>query len=230
MKFLNEVVNDGILVEEKTDKAGNKQLYITGPFMSYDTPNRNNRIYKRDTLLKESERFNTEVIQKNSAFMELSHPENLSINPERICARIVEMWDDPSQKAIMGKALITNTPMGNIVRGILESGGQIGASTRAAGSIKTNKAGINEVQDDFRLVTADVVLNPSGINCYVNPVMESKEYALVENQIIEVTPEILEKLGYSKKIIEENVKEEAPTKEKIDEEALLSKLENMFKV
>ena len=199
MKFLNEILTESVLFEEiLNEKTGEKQMFITGPFMSYDTINRNNRIYSKDVLLKEAMRYKQEVVDEQSGWMECGHPENLNINPERICGRVIELWDDPSKKAIMGRAIITETIMGNLIKGLMKSGGKIGVSTRAAGSIKTNKDGINEVQDDLRIIAIDHVLNPSGINCYVSSVMESKEFTLNESgNIVELT-EAMEKVILAK--------------------------------
>ena len=218
MKFLNETFDTGLTItEEVNESTGKKNLYIVGPFMSYDTPNRNGRIYNREILVKEAMRFKKEVVDKNSALMEMGHPDSLTINPERVCARIVDLWEDVEKKAIMGKALvIENVPMGNLLKGILEAGTAWGVSTRGAGSLKKNSQGLNEVQSDFKIATVDAVLNPSGINCFVNPVMESKEFAYENGQFIELTDEVLEKMGYEKKV------------EKIDEEKKPSKEEKLL--
>lgn len=202
MKLLLETYTD-IISEEIITESGKKNLYIQGPFLSYDTPNRNGRIYKKNILLKEAMRFNEEVVKKNKGYCELTHPEGtLTINPDRICARIVELWDDPSQKAIMGKAIITETATGNTVRALLESGGAVGISSRAAGSVRKRPDGLNEVQDDFKLAALDLVLNPSGVNCYVTPLMESKEYDFIDGILVEKKLEVNEKVEQKDQLTE----------------------------
>ncbi len=229
MKFINDIMTESVLYEEiLNEKTGEKQMFITGPFMSYDVPNKNKRLYSKNTLMKEAMRYKKEVVDENAAWMEMGHPDSLSINPERICGRIIELWDDPSKNAIMGKAVITETEMGNLLKGLIKSGGTVGVSSRGAGSLKLNKDGINEVQDDLRIVAIDSVLNPSGINCFVNHVMESKEFALVNNMIVEVNDAtekaILAKHGHTAKILQET----APSPEKMSEEDMLKIFENLI--
>jgi hypothetical protein len=78
---------------------------------------------------------------------------------------------------VVGKAKITKTPMGDVVRGLIDSGAQLGISSRGMGSVKPNKQGIMEVQNDFMLATAgDIVADPSAPDAFVKGIMEGAEY------------------------------------------------------
>ena len=99
-----------------------------------------------------------------------------TINLDRVSHVITELTEDG--KNFVGKAKIIDTPNGKIVKNLLESGVRLGVSSRGLGSIKTNKAGVNEVQDDFVLSTVDIVADPSAPDAFVNGIMEGKEFSL----------------------------------------------------
>lgn len=172
MKLFTELVEDvQYLVEEKN---GKKDLYITGPFMQAEQKNRNGRIYKLPILEREVERYNKEYVATNRALGELGHPNGPSINLDRVCIKIVELKQDGHN--FMGKAKVLGTPMGDITKNLLESGVQLGVSTRGMGSLKEVN-GIMEVQDDFYLATAaDVVADPSAPDAFVQGIMEGVEW------------------------------------------------------
>jgi hypothetical protein len=103
----------------------------------------------------------------------LNHPDGPSINLDKVSHRITELkWDGNN---VMGKALILNTPMGQIVKGLVEGGVQLGVSSRGMGSLEM-KNGVNHVADDFLLNTVDIVQDPSAPNAYVNGIMEGVSY------------------------------------------------------
>lgn len=172
MKLFTELVEDvQYLVEEKN---GKKDLFITGPFMQAEQKNRNGRIYKLPILEREVERYNKEYVATNRALGELGHPNGPSINLDRVCIKIVELKQDGHN--FMGKAKVLGTPMGDITKNLLESGVQLGVSTRGMGSLKEVN-GIMEVQDDFYLATAaDVVADPSAPDAFVQGIMEGVEW------------------------------------------------------
>jgi hypothetical protein len=97
----------------------------------------------------------------------------MSVDPDQVSHRICELyWDGDN---VIGKSLVLNTPKGNLVKGLLEGGTQIGVSTRGAGTV-TLKEGVSHVGNDFVLSTIDIVLDPSGIHCFVDPLMESADW------------------------------------------------------
>ncbi len=178
MKLITEIVEQvQYLTEESTD--GKKTLFIKGPFLVAETKNRNGRIYKESTLDREVQRYTKDYINKNRAFGELGHPDTPSINLDRVSHLIVDLTKEGNQW--IGKAKILDTPMGKIVKQIIEGGGQLGVSSRGLGSLKQEN-GNNIVQDDFYLATAaDIVADPSAPGAFVQGIMENKEWMLIKD-------------------------------------------------
>lgn len=173
MKLICEQIEDVEYITEEKD--GQKNLYITGTFMVAETKNKNGRIYPSSVMESEVKRYMEEAVSKNRAYGELGHPTGPNINLDRVSHMIKDLRMEGNQ--VIGKALITNTPMGNIVKGLMESGANLGVSSRGMGSLKENKAGIMEVQSDFRLATAaDIVADPSAPGAFVQGIMEGVEY------------------------------------------------------
>ena len=144
--------------------------------MQYDTVNRNGRLYSKGVMEKEVHRYSRELINENRAYGELNHPKGPQIDLERVCILIKEL-NLQSDGKVYGKARVTETPKGQIVKGLMESGANLGVSSRGLGSLKENEKGIMEVQDDFRLVTAsDVVADPSAPAAFVKGIMEGAEW------------------------------------------------------
>ena len=142
--------------------------------MQADKQNKNGRVYPSKTLLKEAKRYEKEYVKKNRALGELGHPEGPTVNLDRVSHVIKELWNEGTD--IYGRARILDTPMGEIVKGLLNDGVSIGVSTRGMGSIKKNKEDVNEVQDDFLLAAVDIVSDPSAPDAFVNGIMEGKEW------------------------------------------------------
>ena len=159
----------------KEGKEGEKQDYfIEGIFMQGDMKNRNGRMYPVKTLLKEVNRYDKEYIQKNRAYGELGHPAGPTINLDRVSHMIKELKQDGSN--FVGKAKIMDTPMGNIVKNLMDEGCMLGVSSRGMGTLK-ERNGVAEVQNDFMLATAgDIVADPSAPDAFVNGVMEGTEW------------------------------------------------------
>lgn len=182
MKLITEL-NESIKYVTETKESGKKSLYIEGVFLQSEIKNRNGRMYPKHVLEREVNRYNEQFVQKGRAFGELGHPDGPQINLDRISHIIETLKQDGTNW--VGRAKITDTPMGNIARGIIESGGQLGVSTRGMGSIKLNKEGVNEVQDDFHLATAaDIVADPSAPDAFVNGIMEGVEWIWENNMLI----------------------------------------------
>jgi hypothetical protein len=174
MKLICETLEDVSIIKEARED-GKKDFYIEGPFLMGDQPNRNGRIYESRILAKEVARYNEAYIKQNRAYGELGHPEGPAINLDRVSHMIIKLEQDGSN--FMGKAKITETPMGNIVKGLLESGGKLGVSSRGMGTVTRNKDGIMSVGEDFMLATAaDIVADPSAHIAFVNSVMEGVDW------------------------------------------------------
>ena len=183
MKLITEVVDNVKYLTEKTED-GRKKLYIEGTFLVGDAVNKNNRMYKMDTLRNEVNRYTEEYIDTNRALGELGHPDTPSINLERVSHKIVSLKEDGN--TFYGKALILETPYGQIVKNFIENDIQVGVSSRALGSLVQTKEGYNLVQDDLKLATAaDIVADPSAPGAFVNGIMENKEWMFVEGHFVE---------------------------------------------
>ena len=172
MKLITEHSNDiEYIVEGK-----NKDQYIKGIFMQSDIKNQNGRVYPFGVLQKQVKHFNQKFVKESRALGELGHPSGPTINLDRVSHLITELQAEG--KNFIGKAKIMDTPNGKIVKNLLESGVRLGVSSRGLGSVKTNKEGVNEVQDDFVLSTVDIVSDPSAPDAFVNGIMEGKEFSL----------------------------------------------------
>lgn len=173
MKLFTELVEDIQLISEAKETGG-KDYYIEGVFLQGNIKNRNGRWYPVEVLQNEVNRYVTEVVKKNRAFGELGHPSGPSINLDRVSHIITELRKDGTD--FIGRAKLSKTPMGEIARGIMESGGQLGVSSRAMGSLKEEK-GVMVVQNDLRLSTAaDIVADPSAPDAFVKGIMEGVEW------------------------------------------------------
>jgi hypothetical protein len=183
MKLIRENIESVKYLTEASE-SGKKNLYIEGTFLVGDAINKNNRMYEMRTLRNEVARYTKELIETNRALGELGHPDTPSINLERVCHKIVSLKEDGN--TFYGKALILDTPYGQIVKNFIENGVNLGVSSRALGSVAMTKEGYNLVQDDLRLATAaDIVADPSAPGAFVNGIMENKEWMFVEGRFVE---------------------------------------------
>ena len=173
-KLIKEEVSEVNFLTEMNN--GKKEHYITGIFMQAEQKNKNGRVYPMNILRNEVDRYNKEYISKNRAFGELGHPENPTINLDRVSHMITSLTQTGNN--FEGTAKILNTPNGNIVKGLLDGGANLGVSTRGVGSLKP-QGGFQLVQDDFHLSTAaDIVADPSAPDAWVSGIMESTEWVL----------------------------------------------------
>ena len=176
MKLITEYIQHqlGFSIEENK-KTGKKSTFLEGVFMQAENKNKNGRIYTREVLTQAVDKFVNEQVITGRAVGELNHPDGPSINLDKVSHRITELsWDGNN---VMGKALILDTPMGQIVKGLVEGGVQLGVSSRGMGSLSM-KDGVNYVKDDFLLNTIDIVQDPSAPNAYVNGIMEGVSYEM----------------------------------------------------
>jgi hypothetical protein len=184
MKLITETIESVKYLSEASEN-GKRKLFIEGTFLVGEQVNKNNRMYKMDTLRREVERYTEEFIKTNRALGELGHPDTPSLNLERVSHKIVSLKEDGN--SFYGKALILETPYGQIVKNFIDNDIQVGVSSRAMGSLVQTKEGYNLVQDDLRLATAaDIVADPSAPGAFVNGIMENKEWMFVEGRFVEV--------------------------------------------
>ena len=187
MKLLVEVNEELKVIEEATDSGTGKNLYIQGPFMQADVVNRNRRLYPSDVMNPAVDNYIKEYVDTNRAVGELSHPNTHTLNPDRISHRIVKLYREG--RDIMGKALITKTPCGDIVKGLIESGVKIGVSSRCLGSMREDSKvmpgkTVNIVERMKIVTAADIVMDPSAPDAWVNTLNEQKEWVMNEHGLI----------------------------------------------
>ena len=172
MKLICEVQEDIQCLSEEKD--GKKYMYIEGVYMQSDTANKNMRTYPTKVMDKEVTRYIKEVVSKNSAVGELSHPKSANINLDRVSHKIESLKIEG--KNIMGRAKLLETPMGKIAKGLAEDGVRLGVSSRGLGTLKPLDGGLMEVGSDFKLITVDIVHDPSAPDAWVNAVMEGVDW------------------------------------------------------
>jgi hypothetical protein len=172
MKLITELTEDVKYIKENVGN-GDKVYFIEGVFMQSGVKNRNGRIYPQGTLLKECKRYINEYVEKGRALGELNHPTGPTVNLDRVSHIVKELREDGHN--VYGKAKVLDTPMGKIVKNLIDEGACLGVSTRGMGSLKS-KNGYQEVQEDFMLAAIDIVADPSAPNAFVNGIMEGREW------------------------------------------------------
>jgi hypothetical protein len=207
MKLIKEVFDTtSLVVENKLGKG--KEYFIEGIFLQSELKNRNGRMYPESVMDKEVGRYMESLVKQNRAYGELGHPDTPSINLDRVSHLIVDLRKEGTN--YIGKAKILETPMGNIARGLLDGGANLGVSSRALGSLQMNKEGVQVVQDDFMLSTAaDIVADPSAPDAFVRGIMESVEWVFVDGKFeqrqIEETKKLIQRTP-SKRLTEASIK------------------------
>lgn len=176
IKEINEEVH--YIAEDILDEEGNKKgknYFIEGIIMQGDIKNRNGRVYPSQVLVKEMNRYNENYVNKKRAYGELGHPDGPTINLDRVSHMFTELKEDGTN--VVGRAKVMDTPMGKIVKNLIDEGAQLGISSRGMGSLKKNRQGIMEVQGDFMLATAgDIVADPSAPDAFVQGIMEGVDW------------------------------------------------------
>lgn len=186
MKLISEYYENDIqcIVEKKED--GEKKYTIEGVFAQAESKNRNGRVYPKMIMEKAVNKYVTEQVSKKRAVGELNHPEGPTVNLDKVSHLITDLKLEGNN--VVGKAQILDTPMGRIVKGLLEGGVQLGVSTRGMGSLE-NRNGVAYVKDDFMLATIDIVQDPSAPDAFVNGIMEGVDWiwnnGVLESRIIE---------------------------------------------
>lgn len=203
---------DTIIEEIMVNENRVKQYWINGPFLQAEIKNHNRRMYPSKIMEREATRYIKEKIEDNQGLGELGHPDNPTINLDRVSHKIIMLTREGNNW--IGKAKVIDTPLGKIVKNLMDEGIKFGVSSRGLGSLKEEN-GVNIVCEDYYLVTpADIVADPSGPNCWVESVMEGREWAFAGDG------KIYEK---AKEAIEQSV-----VKGKVDELKLLVAFENII--
>lgn len=182
MKLITELFEAAKIITENVD--GKKSLHIAGPFLMFNKPNRNGRIYPEEVMDKAVKDYQKNYIDKKRSLGEMNHPAGrLSIDPERACIMTTELTKDGNY--YHGKAKVLSTPLGKVLEALLMDGVTVGVSSRGVGSV-TQSGKHSHVKNDFNLSTsADIVADPSVSDAFVQHLMEEREYIFIDGNYIE---------------------------------------------
>lgn len=186
MKLLTELVSFDKLQVVKEEVEGKKIFRLKGPFLEAEVKNKNGRVYSKEILVREVNDFVESKIKKNRSMGELDHPENPQINLERV-SHIIESLEFKDNVGY-GVAKLIDTPMGRIAKTLVDEGIIVGMSTRGVGTLDGET-----VKEDYKLITVDIVADPSAPNCFVEGVLENREFIIDGDRIVEVAVQNLKK-------------------------------------
>ena len=165
------------VVEEKNGNQPST-MYIKGPYMQCEEVNKNKRVYDSHEMDNEVRRYISEMVTTNRSMGELNHPTAAEVNLERACHLVTEL--NRNGNVYFGKSKVLTTPMGQILRSLVNDGVKVGMSSRALGTLQEMSNGINKVKD-FRLVAVDCVADPSFPKAFVNGILESKQFVVTSD-------------------------------------------------
>lgn len=174
---MSEILIEEYLVESKKEEG---KFYLEGVVAMSETKNQNGRIYPKKVLNGEMNKYIVEHLEKNNAYGQGGHPDHLRIDLDDISHRFVSLKEDGCYWN--GKAVVSDTPKGRIIKALMEDGGSIGMSSRAAGTVKMSREGIKIVQEDFKLKAFDAVISPSCAEAIMTHIYEHKEVFYCENE------------------------------------------------
>ena len=179
MKLLREFVSFDDIQMISEGEEGKKNYFLKGPFLEANVKNRNGRKYMQETLDREVSDFYETKIKTHRSMGELDHPPEPTINLDRISHIITDLKMEDNVG--YGVAKILDTPMGKIAKVLVDDGVQLGMSTRGVGTLDGDM-----VKDDYKLITVDIVADPSAPTAFVEGVLENKNY------VVSSTGEIVE--------------------------------------
>ena len=159
-----------LLTEEEKRFVTNGGMMLSGKLQEADVQNGNGRVYPQAVLMREMKNY-SKLVEERRALGELDHPEDSVINLKNASHMVTSVWWD--QKNVMGKVKVLDTPSGQVLRSLVESGVKLGISSRGMGSVKES-AGQTIVEDDFQLICFDFVSEPSTPNAFM--MQEAKNY------------------------------------------------------
>lgn len=185
LKFLTTELHEELdfLIEEKNSSEPQK-YYITGPYMMAEKQNQNGRVYQLDEMIQEVGRYTNDMIKTRRAIGEMNHPQSTEVNPVNACHLVTELKQNGNY--FMGKSLILDTPMGQLLKSLVRDKIQMGISTRGLGNLAESREG--KRVSNFHLICLDVVHQPSVQNAMLESILESKEWLVgSDGRIIEVS-------------------------------------------
>jgi hypothetical protein len=160
-------------IEEQKNIKGQSVMRIRGPYMACEEVNKNKRIYTESDMEREVDRYVQEMVIPKRALGELNHPASAEVDLERACHMVTSLRKDGN--IIFGESVILSTPVGQIVRSLINDGVKVGMSSRALGQLEEQSNGINRV-NEMRLIAVDCVADPSCPKAFVNGILESKQF------------------------------------------------------
>jgi hypothetical protein len=197
LMYPDENIFDGIEVIEEQNKLGTgNNLYIQGPYTG-TAKNKNKRVYPKDELDRDINRYINEMVNTNRSMGELNHSQTAEVNPERACHMVTHLEENDGtwfgkSKILTGEGL----PIGNLVRGLINQGVSLGVSTRSLGTLQ--EAADHNVVRNLHIVAWDVVADPSFPTAFVNGILEARDWILPDNGNYE---QIYEDFGKSLKTL-----------------------------
>ena len=160
-------------------KENDGKLVVKGVLQRADAKNQNGRVYPKDILMREADKYNDGFIKQKRALGELDHPDSSVVNLQNVSHNVTEMHFEGDN--LLGTVEILTTPSGNILRELFKNGIKLGISSRGLGSVEmvqeANGDTVSKVGDDFELIAFDFVSNPSTHGAFLHPMNES-----VDNQ------------------------------------------------
>jgi len=186
MKLITEYTENDVEFITEAKEGGGKNYMIEGVFAQAESKNRNGRIYPQMVMEKAVGKYVKDQVNTKRSVGELNHPDGPTVNLDKVSHLIQRL--NIEGRNVMGKALILDTPNGQIVKGLLEGGVKLGVSTRGMGSLE-QRNGAMYVKDDFILNTIDIVQDPSAPAAFVNGIMEGVDWVwnngIIEARVIE---------------------------------------------
>ncbi len=175
----------GMIVESiKEEGTDLKTLYMKGIFIQGGVKNANERIYPVHEIEKAVDTLNNQISEGYSVLGEVDHPDDLKINLDRVSHMITHMYMDGPNG--YGKLKILPTPMGQLVRTMLESGVKLGVSSRGSGNVNDMDGRVS----DFEIITVDIVAQPSAPNAYPKAIYESLMNMKHGHKVLEIAKEV----------------------------------------
>lgn len=181
---------------EEDNKTGGKDLCMKGIFIQGDVRNQNQRVYPVREIAKAVQSITEKLSTGQSVMGELDHPEELSINLDRVSHLITEMWMEGADG--YGKLKIVPTPMGNIIKTLLLSGAKLGVSSRGSGNV-----GDDGAVSEFEIVTVDIVAQPSAPNAFPRTIYESLFNMKGGSRVITTAREALTEAAAQKQLVKD---------------------------
>ena len=186
MTYLREHLTfDQARMVTETDADG-KDLYMKGICIQGGVKNANSRVYPVNEIQEAVSTLNEQINQGMSVLGEVDHPDDLKVNLDRVSHMVTEMWMDGPNG--FGKLKVLPTPMGNLVKTMLESGVKLGVSSRGSGNVKEASGDVSE----FEIVTIDVVAQPSAPDAYPTAIYEGLLNMRGGQQLLGVAAEVRE--------------------------------------